>query len=79
MNFSTWMSGVQQRTESALEAALPAAAPAISPIARRMADEVLSLPVHPAVTTADVQTIIDAVRTFAPAAPPPPVAARPGA
>ncbi|MEI8162154.1 MAG: farnesyl diphosphate synthase [Betaproteobacteria bacterium] len=30
MNFSTWMSGVQQRTESALEAALPAAA--LSPV-----------------------------------------------
>jgi perosamine synthetase len=37
------------------------------PIACRMAQEVLSLPVHPAVTTADVQTIIDAVRSFTPA------------
>ncbi len=40
------------------------------PIACRMADEVLSLPVHPAVSPADVQTIIDAVRSFTPTATP---------
>jgi dTDP-4-amino-4,6-dideoxygalactose transaminase len=34
------------------------------PVARRLADEVLSLPVHPGVTEADVETIAAALRSF---------------
>lgn len=37
------------------------------PTARRLADEVISLPVHPAVSAQDLQTIITAVQTFVPA------------
>ncbi|HEY3377339.1 MAG TPA: DegT/DnrJ/EryC1/StrS aminotransferase family protein [Armatimonadota bacterium] len=36
------------------------------PVARQLADEVLSLPVHPAVSEDDLQTIIAAVRSFTP-------------
>ncbi|OPZ81930.1 MAG: dTDP-3-amino-3,6-dideoxy-alpha-D-galactopyranose transaminase [bacterium ADurb.Bin429] len=37
------------------------------PVARQLADEVLSLPVHPALSADDLQTIIAAVRSFTPA------------
>lgn len=37
------------------------------PVARQLAEEVLSLPVHPALSDADIQTIIAAVRSFTPA------------
>jgi len=35
-----------------------------APVAERLADEVLSLPVHPQVTEADRETVADAVRSF---------------
>lgn len=38
------------------------------PVARAMAERVLSLPVHPALTDDDLRTIIDAVRAFTPVA-----------
>ena len=41
MNFSTWMSGIQQRTESALEAALPLTSAAPSPLHEAMRYAVL--------------------------------------
>lgn len=38
------------------------------PVARQLASEVMSLPVHPAVTEDDIKVIIDAVRSFTPQA-----------
>jgi dTDP-4-amino-4,6-dideoxygalactose transaminase len=38
------------------------------PVSQQLAGTVLSLPVHPALTDADIQTIIAAVRSFVPAA-----------
>lgn len=42
-----------------------------APVAERAADRVLSLPVHPGVDVADLQTIAQAVETFEPASPSP--------
>jgi dTDP-4-amino-4,6-dideoxygalactose transaminase len=38
------------------------------PVAAALSEEVVSLPVHPALTDADIQTIISAVRAFTPEA-----------
>jgi perosamine synthetase len=48
--------------------AFAASHPADCPHANRVADEVLSLPLYPGLSIADVRAVADAVRSFAPRA-----------
>jgi dTDP-4-amino-4,6-dideoxygalactose transaminase len=52
---------------------LPGASDLPLPVTDRLSDEVLAIPVHPRLSEADLETIVDAVRAVAT-----PVAGRPG-